>query len=289
MMQGLRFFLPAMLLCSASVRAVEVAPGDYSQFPDGTTVGLLYYQHASTGSAWAEGKKVGTDYRINSDIGMLRLLHTVQISDTATLDPQFLLPFGHLASGGNADALGSASGTGDLILTVPLKIRLNASGDLFGFAPYLSLPTGSYDHNQALNLGENRWKVDLQAAWVKSLSEKWALEMVGDAIWYGDNNDYGPGSGRLQQDNAWTAQLMGRYMPDPTLSLGAGVGQSWGGSSTLDGNRQSGDVRTSNVRLTATKFFTPRDQVQIQLGRDLRVENGAAEDFRLNLRYARVF
>jgi hypothetical protein len=50
-MHALRFFLPALLLGSAPVFAVEVAPGDYSQFPDGTTVGLLYYQHASTGSA----------------------------------------------------------------------------------------------------------------------------------------------------------------------------------------------------------------------------------------------
>jgi hypothetical protein len=82
---------------------------------------------------------------------------------------------------------------------------------------------------------------------------------------------------------------MGRYMPDPTLALGLGFGQSWGGETTVDGEKQDNRTQTTNVRLTATQFVTPRDQVQIQLGRDLRVENGAEENFRLNLRYARVF
>lgn len=288
-MHALRFFLPAMLLGSVPAFAVEVAPGDYSQFPDGTTVGLLYYQHASTGSAYSHGDKVSKDYNLTSDIGMLRLLHTVQISESATLDPQFLLPFGRISGGGDAASFGSTRGSGDLILTVPLKVRLNSAGDIFGFAPYLYVPSGSYDHNDALNLGENRWKVDLQAAWVKFFTEKWALDMVGDAIWYGDNNDYGTSSSRLQQDNAWAAQIMGRYIPDPTLSFGLGFGQTWGGETTVDGEKQDDQTQTTNVRLTATKFVTSRDQFQIQLGRDLHVENGSEEDFRLNLRYARVF
>jgi hypothetical protein len=31
------------------------------------------------------------------------------------------------------------------------------------------------------------------------------------------------------------------------------------------------------------------DVLQLQLGKDLSVDNGAKEDFRMNLRYARVF
>lgn len=134
-MHALRFFLLLILIGSAPVLAVEVAPGDYSQFPDGTTVGLLYYQHASTGSAHSRGEKVSSDYNLTSDIGMLRLLHTLQISETATLDPQFLLPFGRISGGGDAASLGSASGTSDLILTVPLKIKLNAGGGHFWLRP----------------------------------------------------------------------------------------------------------------------------------------------------------
>jgi hypothetical protein len=78
--------------------------------------------------------KVSSDYHLTSDIGMLRLLHTLQISESATLDPQFLLPFGRVSGGGDAASLGSANGAGDLILTVPLKVKLNAGGDIFGFA-----------------------------------------------------------------------------------------------------------------------------------------------------------
>jgi hypothetical protein len=57
----------------------------------------------------------------------------------------------------------------------------------------------------------------------------------------------------------------------------------------VDGNKQDNPTQTTNVRITATTFVSPRDQFQIQLGGDLRVENGAEENFRLNLRYAHVF
>lgn len=53
--------------------------------------------------------------------------------------------------------------------------------------------------------------------------------------------------------------------------------------------RVTSDVGTTNVRLTATKFVTPTDQVQLQLGKDLSVDNGTREDFRMNLRYAHIF
>ncbi|MDY4316653.1 transporter [Pectobacterium actinidiae] len=283
------FLLATALLVTTRAYAVEVAPGDFEQNPVGATIGLLYYQYASTDAAYADGNRVSSDYRLKSHIGMVRLLHTIAVSDTATLDPQFLLPFGQISGHGDAAGLGTADGIGDLILTVPLKVRLNDARDVVGLAPYLSVPVGRYDQNAPLNLGENRWKVDLQAAYIKHLGEKWAVDLVGDAIWYGDNNDAGPGSARLEQDVSYAAQLMGRYMPTPTLTFGLGVGHLWGGETTLDGVKQDNQQRTTNLRFTTTAFVTQKDQIQMQLGRDLAVENGAREDFRLNLRYARAF
>lgn len=284
-----RYLFLAALLPAFYSQAVEVTPGDYEQLPVGTTLGLLYYQHATTDSLYAQGRQTSSDFNLKSDIGMLRLLHVYALSDTLTIDPQFLLPFGRIAGGADASALGDASGTGDLILAAPLKLRLNSARDTLSFTPYLYVPTGSYNKDDALNLGENRWKIDLQAAYVKHFSEKWALDLVGDAIWYGDNNDFSANSVRLEQDISYTAQIMGRYMPDTTTSFGIGFGHNWGGETTIDGVAQDNKQKTTNIRFTAAKFVTPKDQVQIQLGRDLSVENGAKEDFRMNLRYARVF
>jgi hypothetical protein len=288
-MKRFRYLALAALLPSLSSHALEVDPGDYEPLPVGATIGVVYYQHASTDKAYSNGHKTSSDFNLTSDVGILRLLHVYQLSERLTIEPQFLLPFGHISGGGDASALGDASGIGDLILTAPLKYRLNDANDTLGATAYLYVPTGNYDKNDALNLGENRWKFDLQAAYVKHFTEKWAIDLVGDAIWYGDNNDYGASSARREQDVSYGAQLMGRYMPDETTALAIGFGHSWGGENQVDGVNQDDRMETTNVRVTARKFLTARDQFQVQLGRDLAVENGPKEDFRMNLRYVRVF
>jgi len=83
------------VLPALHANAVEVAPGDYEQYPVGATIGAIYYQHSTTNSAYNNGHKVSADFNLNSDVGILRLLHVYALSDTLTIDPQFLLPFGH--------------------------------------------------------------------------------------------------------------------------------------------------------------------------------------------------
>lgn len=288
-MSKLRPLLLTAMLPAIQANAVEVTPGDYEQYPIGATIGAIYYQHASTDSLYSHGHKASDNFNLTSDVSILRLLHVYPLTDTLTIDPQFLLPFGHIKGGGDASALDSTTGIGDLILTAPLKWRLNEAGDTLSVGPYVYVPTGNYDKNDALNLGENRWKFDLQGAYVKHFTDKWAMDLVADAIWYGDNTDYGANSTRLEQDVSYAAQIMGRYMPDSTTTFGLGFGHTWGGETQVAGANQDDRADITNVRLTATKFVTAKDQLQLQLGRDLRVENGAREDFRMNLRYAHIF
>ncbi|NER59047.1 transporter [Pseudomonas sp. MAFF212428] len=288
-MKQFRYLMLAAAVPSLSAHAVEVAPGDYEILPVGATVGLLYYQHSTTDSAYAQGHKASSDFNLTSNVGILRLLHVYQLTERLTISPQFLLPFGGVSSGGDASALGDTSGVGDLTVTAPLKYRLNEANDTVGATVYITAPTGNYDRKNALNLGENRWKVDLQSAYIKHFGEKWAVDLVGDAIWYSDNDDFTTNSVRREQDVSYAAQLMGRYIIDPGTSLAVGFGHTWGGETQVAGTAQDDRGETTNLRVTATKFFTAQDQLQMQLGRDLAVENGPKENFRLNLRYARVF
>lgn len=288
-MKQLRYLMLAAAVPSVCAQAFEVDPGDYEALPVGATIGVVYYQHSTTDSAYANGHKVSSDFNLTSNVGILRLLHVYQLTDRLTLEPQFLLPFGRVSSSGDASALGNTSGVGDLTLTAPLKYRLNEANDILGATVYLTAPTGNYDRDDALNLGANRWKVDLQAAYVKHVGEKWAVDLVGDAIWYSDNDDFGSSSARREQEVSYGAQLMGRYIVDPGTSLAVGLGHTWGGENQIDGTAQDDRAETTNLRVTANKFFTAKDQLQVQLGRDLAVENGPKENFRLNLRYVRVF
>ncbi|MBR8224746.1 transporter [Burkholderia ambifaria] len=283
-------WIGASLLVVAShyAGAVEVDPGDYEQYPVGATIGVLYYNYSATNAYYANGSKT-SNFDLQSNIGIARLLHVFQLTDRLTIDPQVLLPFGHVSGFGNASALGSTTGVGDVILTAPLKFRLNEAKDVIAATVYLYAPTGSYDQNRGLNLGANRWSLDFQAAYVKHFSAQWALDLVGDAIWYGNNTSYGASGATLHQRMSYSAQAMVRYMPDPGTSLGLGITQFWGGETRVDGVDGHDALRTTRMRLTASKFVTKADQVQVQLGTDLSVRNGPKNSVLVGLRYAHIF
>lgn len=286
----LRFALcTALAVATTPAAALEVAPGDFEAYPAGATIAVQYLQFAKTDKLYSDGKKIARDFEVRQTVGIFRLLHVVQLSENAFIDPQFLLPFGQVEGHGTADALGTASGFGDLILTVPLKLVLNEARDVFSVAPYLILPTGNYDRNDALNLGENRLRAILQTAYVKHFNDHWAIDLVGDATFFGDNNDFGPTSARLEQDVRYEAQVHLRYHFSPATHIGVSLGAVTGGETKLDGVSSDDALDTRYARLSFTSFVTPSTQIQVQLGRDLDVQNGAAEKARLNLRLAHVF
>lgn len=152
-MKQFRYLSLAALLPSLSSHALEVDPGDYEPLPVGATIGVLYYQHSTTDNAYSQGHKTSSDFNLTSDVGILRLLHIYQLSERLTIEPQFLLPFGHVSGGGDASGLGDASGIGDLILTAPLKYRLNDANDTLPLYPswrlrrYLSVRRRSVEKN----------------------------------------------------------------------------------------------------------------------------------------------
>ncbi|MCV9878538.1 transporter [Brenneria izbisi] len=276
--------------CIPNASALEITPGDYEPLPAQTTMLLLYYQHAERTDFYLSGKKLSDNYRLNSDIGMLRVIHAIGLNDNISISPQVILPFGRMAASGEAQALGKTSGIGDLVLGAPVKIRLNtASNDILAFGPYLYLPTGSHDRNDALNMGENRWRFLLQGAWIHRVSDKWALDTAADVSWVTDNNEYGPNAQTQKQKPRYEYQAYMRYQLTPQLALGFGGGYIDGARSSIDGADQNDALRTTYARLTATYFITPTLQVQAQVGRDLHVSQGFEEDRRFNLRLATLF
>ena len=99
----------------AGASALDVDAGDYTAMPAGTNVGLLYYQHAERNRLYANGDKLPLDAGLDSDIGILRGVHFMELGGYI-VDPQFLLPFGNMRAKDDLSALGSDSGTGDLML-----------------------------------------------------------------------------------------------------------------------------------------------------------------------------
>lgn len=288
--------LPAALLLAclapASTWAIDVDAGDYVPAPAGTTLGLLYAQHAERNHSYQNGIKNGGNLGLNSNVGILRMVKYLEIGGL-TVAPEFLLPFGQLqAQHDSTGVLGSGktSGVGDLILAAPIWVINDASRQTYwAITPYLFLPTGQYRNTQALNLGENRWKLNLQTGYSTPLSSSWTLDLTGDVMLHGDNTAYTAANATLKQAALYQAQAHLRH-PLGTATTGfIGLSQSWGGERKVNGVAQNDQTKTLKFSLGASHFIRPTTQLLVSVGRDLKVDNGFKESARLNLRLLEVF
>ncbi|AAY35079.1 transporter [Pseudomonas syringae] len=279
-----------MLCWSTVTHALEITAGDYEPLPVGMNALLVYAQHAESSDFYSNGQKVSDDFRLKTDVSLLRYIHSFALSNNAVIEPQFILPYGHLKAGGEASALGQTTGAGDLILGAPVKWTLaTANKDVFSVAPYLYLPTGSYENDDTLNLGENRWRLLLQAAYIHHFNARWALDTAADVSWFSDNDDYGSGSDTLAQKTRYEYQAYLSYNVSPQTRFAVGGGHIDGGENRVGGVNQDDQLSTTYLRVSATHMLTPSIQVQAVLGRDVEVEEGFREKSRLNLRLAKLF
>lgn len=279
----------AIAITTSGAHAIDIDAGDYTALPPGSNMALLYAQHAERNSLYANGRQVSGENGLDSDIGILRLIHFTKMGDYL-VNPQVLLPFGRLKATGDLSApLGSASGTGDLIFAATVwTLNDPERRRYFGITPFLYAPTGAYESGKALNLGENRWKYALQAAYIHGVGDKWTLDVAADVTAYGKNDDAGGGRSK-SQSKTYQVQAFARYALGPTWDLRAGFSHARIGESKLSGVAQGDAARVTKVQLGTAMFVDPKTQLLFTVGRDLKVDNTFKESARLNLRLLRVF
>jgi hypothetical protein len=177
-----------VMLSYGKAMALETAPGDYEPLPPNTNALLLYGQYAQSTDFYTSGNKVSNNFQFHSEIGILRYIHAFALAPNAVIEPQAILPFGHLAAGGDASFLGSNSGVGDLTLGAPVKVVINQAHDVLSLGPYVYAPTGTYNQDKSLNLGANRWQFLLQLAYIKHFARDWAWDNIADVDFSTSNN-----------------------------------------------------------------------------------------------------
>jgi hypothetical protein len=287
---GIRALALAVGACCASgASAIDVDAGDYTALPAGTTLAAIYYQNASRDALYANGHRLAGDNRLDSNVGILRGVHYLNVGGYI-IDPQFLLPFGSLEGKGDLSGLGRESGVGDLILASTLwLVNKPESGTYFGLTPYLILPTGSYDRNRALNLGENRWRLTLQAGFITPLADKLLLDVIGDVTYFGKNDDFGATSATLKQKAQYQFQSALRYNLTPRWDVRLGLSYVNGGETEVNNVSRDDRQRTSKFTVGSGYFITPTLQLLANYGRDMAVDNGFREENRFNLRLLTLF
>ncbi|RZG74073.1 transporter [Acinetobacter sp. WCHAc060025] len=276
-----------LTLLAVQAKAVDVDAGDYDVAPAGTSLALLYLQHATRDSSYVGSDKQAGHLKLESNIGIARFVHYTDIAGFRVA-PQVLIPFGKLEGKGDISSLGDASGLGDIIVAAPVWLLNDAeSKSYFGITPYLYLPTGDYSKNDALNIGENRYKLDVQAEYSTRITPKIAWDVAADVIFYGANDDIA-GGGKLKQDVGYQLQTNTRYFLNDQWDLRAGLSYLDAGDTKLRG--QTTDSYKQSKFWVGTAYSpTSTTNVILNYGRDFDVENGFKEDNRINLRLLKVF
>ena len=116
---------------------------------------------------------------------------------------------------------------------------------IVGFNLRVSVPIGQYDPEKLLNLGSNRWKIT-PALGISHQMGKFTAEGYA-GVWLFTDNTSLLGDNVQSQDPLFAFQLNAAYSFKPRLWLAAGVRQTAGGKTTVNGIGK--DDPTENTRL----------------------------------------
>ncbi|MBF7683057.1 transporter [Acinetobacter sp. B5B] len=271
------------------VHALEVQPGDFEALPNGTAMGLLYYNYTSGTDLYDNDHKISSNAKLKANAGLARFIYATHPIPNLSIEPQAILPFAHITTGGDLAKLGKTTAIGDIIYGMPIKyIPSFAPKHSLAIAPYITLPTGKYDPNSALNVGENRWNSILQFAWLYHIYPQFTLENLIDGTIYGKNSNY-LGHTTLKQNAKYEYQSYLRYNLSSETTLGIGGGWVWGGETKINEVNQHNRSNTIYGKLVATHFLTSRFQINTSVGKDFKVKNGVKQEIDTYVRFAYLF
>lgn len=283
--------------------AIDYQPFDWVPLPPGTKVLSLYYEYGAHDAY--NNTITGTfdhDTNLDSQIGIVRYIHYGK-------EPLFghqwdwnvLVPFGSLRDGRiNGQQLGNASGVGDPVASIGyFLINEPEKKTWLTFAPYLTIPIGTYDRNKPLNLGGNRWIYNFQGDLTQGIGDKFTVDVSAGWTWYGDNTKAGNGYQRLTQATsyelyAWLAYdvsdaVRHAFPGASNAQVAIGYMGIFGGEQKLDGISNGQKARQDQLRATYMMNFSPTTQGLVEVTHDIHVEGQFKQNFGLILRLVNAF
>ncbi|CAG2153881.1 transporter [Cupriavidus numazuensis] len=287
--------LATSTLAAASLAAhgVPIEPGDYIPLPGGSFIGVGYYNYAHSEKLNVDGVgDIKNDTSLNLNSGLLRAVWYPKTS-SLSYNLQMLMPFASV----NSEVAGASASTNGVRAGDPMfgavvwPLNDPQNGRYLGLASITSFPLGSYDRFRPVSVGRNTWTENLQAVFVQQFKSGWQLDVAGDVIFYGDNNDYGAAAtGKtFSQKNTYQLQLWLSKQLTPATGAGIGYTIVKGGQQKVDG--QPNGLRTDyqQVRLYASHFLNKTWQVLGEVNHAFATTGGFNQDFGLTLRVVKLF
>jgi len=276
---------------SGRAGAQEIQPYEFTPLPAGTNLAIGYYVYGHNTEYVVNNGPTIRNAKLETNIFNARYVHFFNPIAGMPVGIQLFQIFGS-ASGANVGGqrVGSAFGAQNLALSAFVFPYVNpATKTNTNVTAFIYPPTGTYDRNSAINLGDNRWRGDIQLGLTQGFGEHIGVDLEFDTQFYGDNDQSFPGNRRLSQDPTFRVQVWGNYRWSPAFSTSIGYEGLFGGDQKVNTLQSGNKTDVQRVRFNAALFVTPKVQTMLELNHDVSVSGGFKQDFGAQFRVLYAF
>jgi hypothetical protein len=293
-MYRIRFFPPLLALFMPFMAwAIDLQPNDIVAPPPGKNLITISYLNTENTTLYRNGTNASANPVIDTQIAVLRGARTFSLGNLPAVT-YIQLPYGTVSPAGSLSGISGDAGVGDLtIATAIWPYHNTASRTYVGLAGYLTSPTGSYSSQRAFNIGENRFRTDIQLGFQTPLTNSIDGMIAVDTMWFGGNSQCAtacglPVNGSLTQKPLTTTQLGPIYRINDVFTVGASYFYVAGGATSINNNYMNNVANTQRFLLSG-QAHTPIGRISLQYGRDTEIKNGFMQTRLLALRLMKNF
>lgn len=242
----------------------------------------------------ANGKEVSVDFKQNAQSALLHYVYTSEIQVLgANLGGEIILPVAHvnLHAGPVQD---STSGVGDAILGLVLQwTKLTLFNRPFSarFDLNVVAPTGNFDRDEVVNLGNKLWQVSPYIATTLRVTDRWEISNRINYNWSGVSHKppYGTDHESAQPGDQLAVNLSASYGINETWRVGVG---SYMLQQLSDSRTDGADIPDSRQRVfgvgPTARWRQGRTMVIVSAYKEFEAEN-RSQGYQGVLRLMRVF
>ena len=261
------------------VNASDDGPRMYWNAPVGTNILQAYFWTATGNSPSPENTQAQSGFETDINIGVLGYNRIIDIAGHSAIATA-VITGGKVSGSLLGNSLASSSGIGDLYLQGVINIFGAPALSAEDFASYkqdtvlsllvgVTIPTGAYKNNQALNLGTNRWNMRIGLPFMQTIGD-WipgkitTFEVLPSVWFYGDNDDYTGLGLNLEQDPMYT--LEAHITQDITAALFVSLDYfvQRVGDSSINGGTPSGANTSDSLGVTVGYMLNAQTQFQLR-------------------------
>ncbi len=282
--------------------ALDDGPRMYWNAPVGLNFVQLYTMYIEGNSLASNNHLYDPNVEADMEIVSLEYDHYFDLSGHLFLFTT-VLTAGHISAEEFNRFKQSTTGMADLYFQGTINIFGAPALNPSDFADYqqdsvlsllvgINVPTGEYDDDRVLNMGQNRWGLRVGLPFVQTLGvwkagEITTLEILPSVWFYSDNDDY-IGNRTLSQEPVYT--LEGHLTQDLTSRLYGSLDYSiqTGGETSISGIKQDDDQTIDSLGVTLGYQINDQSQIIMRYSSSLKPDPDKELDidvWQININY----